>query len=126
MRTRLPFLFLLICTCLAPAAAQNPVPTPTPRRPDDGSLRPREPMVGWDQPAKPAVDPNLPTREPRVISDGVLAPADVDRLTYGRFLSLLDPGIIRLLPRQFGESKFAHPTPAKMFGGGAYYSFFYL
>jgi hypothetical protein len=127
MRTRLPFLLFLICTCLpTTAAAQHPVPTPQPRGTIDNLLRPRAPLPCWYDRSRPFVDNAAPPCEPRVITTGVLAPSEADREMYAGFLSQGDTGLIRLLPRQYSGSKFAHPNLPRMVGSGAYYSFFFL
>ena len=61
--------------------------------------------------------------EPRLLKKGPLAPADEDRTTYAAFLTQPQTGLIRLLPRQFNQSK--NPD-VKINGGGAYYSFAFL
>ena len=67
--------------------------------------------------------PTRPATEARVLTKGALAPADADRLQYASFLSRSDTGLVRLLPRQFKNSKFFRPNNVKINGGGAYYSF---
>ena len=72
--------------------------------------------------------------EARVLKKGPLAPSDEDRTTYAAFLKQPHTGLIRLLPRQFSQSKTADGIielkdsdgGLKIRGGGAYYSFAFL
>jgi hypothetical protein len=63
--------------------------------------------------------------EPRVLKKGPLAPSDEDRTNYANLLAQHNTGLIRLLPRQYNQSKNADRA-VKIRGGGAYYSFAFL
>ena len=66
----------------------------------------------------------LASREDRVLKEGWLAPSEADRLEFAEFLRLRNTGLIRLLPREAYDSATYHTAkPAKIRGGGAYYSF---
>ena len=67
-----------------------------------------------------------PSSEPRVLKKGPLAPSEDDRTSHAGFLTRPNTGLIRLLPRQFKQSKFYREPPVKINGGGAYYSFAHL
>ena len=62
--------------------------------------------------------------EMRVITKGLLAPAESDRIAYAGFLKQPDSGLIRLLPREIYDAETYHTkSPVTIRGGGAYYSF---
>ena len=68
-----------------------------------------------------------PSREPRVLKKGLLAPSDQDRASYASFLRQPNTGLIRLLPRELLDGNTDHSKkPLKVRGGGRYYSFSYL
>lgn len=121
MKTRLLHLLLLTCALLVTSVgAQNPLPPPN----NDydyhlPGLNDSDWMKNWSNKARPAA-------EARVLTKGVLAPAQADRLKYAGFLSQPKTGLVRLLPRQVNNSKFFRPNTVKINGGGAYYSFAYL
>ena len=72
--------------------------------------------------------------EPRVLEKGPLAPSEEDRNTYANFLARPQTGLVRLLPRQYNQTKTANGVVnisssdgnVKIRGGGAYYSFAFL
>jgi hypothetical protein len=128
VKSRLLHLLLTGAFLLAPVAAQNPVPPPNgdydyhlPGLNDSDWMNTnisRHPNTGSNR--------TRPSAEPRVLTKGVLAPAEADRLAYAGFLSQRNTGLIRLMPRQFSTSKFYRPNSLKINGGGAYYSFAHL
>jgi hypothetical protein len=64
--------------------------------------------------------------EDRVLKNGLLAPSEADRLVFADFLHRRNTGLIRLLPREVYDSKSKSDqtaNPAKIRGGGSYYSF---
>jgi hypothetical protein len=68
-----------------------------------------------------------PSREPRVLKQGLLAPPVRDSGTYRVFLSQANTGLVRLLPREIYDWRTYHTRQRlKTNGGGAYYSFHYL
>jgi len=119
MKSRLSLLLLLTCAFLVtPAAAQFPEPPPNSNY--------RNPLPPLDTESSRNSANRTPPTEARVLTKGVLAPAEADRLMYASFLSQSNTGLVHLLPRQFKNSKFARPDAVKINGGGAYYSFYYL
>lgn len=67
---------------------------------------------------------NEVSREDRVLKRGLLAPSEGDRQVFANFLHQRKTGLIRLLPREVYDGE-SYPTanPAKIRGGGSYYSF---
>jgi len=112
MKSRLPYLLLLTCALLVTSVvAQKPLEPVS----NDYHLPDSDWMKNWSR--------SRPAAEPRVVTKGVLATAEADRLTYAGFLSQKNTGLVRLLPRQVSNSKFYRPATLKINGGGAYYSF---
>jgi hypothetical protein len=65
-----------------------------------------------------------PLPERRVITKGLLAPAESDRLAFAGLLKQPQSGLIRLLPREIYDAETYHTkSPVTIRGGGAYYSF---
>lgn len=65
-------------------------------------------------------------REPRVLTEGMLAPSWEDRVAHENFLKQSKTGLIRLLPREVYDWKTYHtPVRIELNGGGAYFSFFH-
>lgn len=65
-----------------------------------------------------------PPRELRVITKGLLASGESDRLAFAGFLKQPNTGLIRLLPREIYDAETYHTkSPVTIRGGGAYYSF---
>jgi hypothetical protein len=121
VKNRLPHLLLLTCAFLVtPVAAQNPLPPP------NGDYNYHLPGLDNADWANSRSNITRPAAEARVLTKGVLAPAEADRLKYASFLSQSNTGLLRLLPRQFNNSKFFKPNVPKIHGGGAYYSFAHL
>ena len=64
------------------------------------------------------------SREPRVLSNGALAPSPADRNAFRYFLRDGNTGLLRLMPREIYDSETYHTKSViKIRGGGAYYSF---
>jgi hypothetical protein len=75
----------------------------------------------WDRGWRPKP---IPSREPRVIKKGLLAPSMDDRIALTTFLRDDKTGLIRLLPREVYDSEsYRVDKKLKIPGGGAYYSF---
>ncbi len=66
-------------------------------------------------------------REPRVLTDGLLAPSWEDRYHHQEFLKQSKTGLIRLLPREVYDWQTYRTAPVRIEtrGGGAYFSFFH-
>ena len=65
-------------------------------------------------------------REPRVLTEGILAPSWEDRVSHEDFLKQSKTGLIRLLPREVYDWRtYRAPERIEVKGGGAYFSFFH-
>ena len=66
------------------------------------------------------------TKEPRVLTEGLLAPSWEDRVNHEEFLKQPKTGLIRILPREVYDWQTYHtPVRIDVRGGGAYFSFFH-
>lgn len=67
-----------------------------------------------------------PQREPRIISEGLLATTAKDLQDHKQFLKDANTGLIRLLPREkYDYEAYGVPKAIDIRGGGAFYSFLY-
>lgn len=95
------------------------------RGPTSGEFEIKKEFDSYEKPPRAGLSGKI-KREPRVLSNGPLAPSAQDRANHASFLSQPDTGLIRLLPRTYKQSNFSNPQRSvKINGGGAYYSFFY-
>src|SRR5258708_2899880 len=106
---------------LANAVVAQEIPDPAPVRPVRTEVEDYIDSIGRSR-----ISPEL-THEPRVLTKGLLAPSETDRLAFADFLKSANSGLIRLMPRELYDNprvETNHRVP--MSGGGAYYSFAWL
>lgn len=120
-----PGIFLATPLSFAFVCAQSPMPAP-PFGPTHigGEERPDAP-TREDFRRQVALLPRRqigPVREKRILTKGLLAPSAQDSVDNASFLQQKDTGLMKLLPRDVGQTA----KRVKIRGGGAYYSFFYL
>lgn len=112
-------IFVLASSLLSPSALAQ---SKTAKRPTPAGGYPA-PVVVPDEFLAEALRQNE-GREDRVLKKGLLAPSIDDRMAWAGFLRPRNTGLVRLLPGEVYDDRDYHTrNPAKISGGGAYYSF---